>query len=155
MYNIRKATEQDIPFIKANAYRLLDFGPPPWRTEDWPAMIQADIHHMSEAILSGSGDKEVFICTNDLEIPWGFLHITLQKDYYTGNTQAHIRDMAVTPEAEGKGIGKLLMEKADDWVKEKGCDCITLNVFIADEHAQRIYEKAGFQKEWIKYVKQL
>jgi ribosomal protein S18 acetylase RimI-like enzyme len=81
--------------------------------------------------------------------------MTVQTDYYTKEQHAHITDIVVIGEAEGKGVGKALLAKGDEWARERGARWITLNVFESNKHAQRVYEKAGYQKEWIKYLKEL
>ena len=63
--------------------------------------------------------------------------------------------IVVTTEAEGKGAGKLLLEKADAWAKEKHARWITLNVFNENFRARSVYEKAGYKIEWVKYLKNL
>jgi ribosomal protein S18 acetylase RimI-like enzyme len=79
----------------------------------------------------------------------------MQTDYYTREQHAHITDIVVIEKAEGKGIGKSLLRKADQWALEKKARWITLNVFEGNVNAKAVYEKAGFQKEWIKYLKPL
>jgi hypothetical protein len=59
MITIRKSTPDDIEFIKAHAYRLVQFGPPGWRDQE--VMTQADIKHNTAAIQSGNPDTEIFI----------------------------------------------------------------------------------------------
>ena len=76
-------------------------------------------------------------------------------DYYTGEQHAHVNDIVVTAEAEGKGLGKLLLAKADAWAKDKRARWITLNVFNENFRARSVYEKAGYKIEWIKYLKNL
>jgi len=145
----------DIPFIEEHASRLLDFGPPSWRMPDLEKMVAADIRHNMEAILSIDPGVEIFIALDEEGNPAGFLHMTLQNDYYTKEQHAHITDIVVVKSAEGKGIGKFLMEKADEWAREKKSRWITLNVFEDNRHARLHYEKAGYKKEWIKYLKEL
>lgn len=153
MITIRKATGADETFISEHAYRLVEFGPPKWREQKM--MTQADTKHNIAAVKSDSPDTEVFIAVDNEGERCGFLHMTMQTDYYTQERHAHITDIVVIKKAEGKGLGKLLMQKADDWAREKKARWITLNVFEENKHAQTVYEKAGFQKEWIKYLKEL
>ena len=153
MITIRPSTAADVEFVAAHAYRLVEFGPPAWR--DQQVMTEADIKHNIAAILSGNPDIETFIAIDGAGKACGFIYLTMQTDYYTQERHAHITDVAVTKKAEGKGVGKLLLQKADEWARQKSARWITLNVFEGNTHAQAVYEKAGFQKEWIKYLKQL
>ena len=106
MLIIRKATQDDLTFIEQHAYRLLDFGPPAWRKPDWNLMTKADIMHNTKAILNNDPDTEVFIAIDEDGNRCGFLHLTMQTDYYTNEKQAHITDIVVVKSSEGKGIGR-------------------------------------------------
>jgi GNAT superfamily N-acetyltransferase len=153
MITIRKGKPEDEAFIVKHAYRLVEFGPPQWRKKE--EMTPADIKHITTALSSGDPNKEILIAEDSNGNPCGFLHMTLQTDYYTGEIHAHITDIVVAKEAEGKGIGKFLLEKADQWALEKKSRWITLNAFEGNTHARAVYEKAGYQQEWIKYLKRL
>jgi RimJ/RimL family protein N-acetyltransferase len=50
-------------------------------------------------------------------------------------------------------VGRLLMDAAEDWAREKGYQRLTLDVFAGNERARRVYEKNGFTEEVVKYVK--
>ena len=155
MPSIRTATPDDIPFIEEHAYRLLDFNLPDWRKPELEIMTKADISHNTAAILENNPDTEILIAEDENDNSVGFLHMTIQTDYYTKEKHAHITDIVVIKSAEGKGIGRFLMEEADAWALRKGVRWITLNVFDNNRHAQLHYEKAGYRKEWIKYLKEL
>jgi GNAT superfamily N-acetyltransferase len=156
MITIRKAVEEDAAFIAGHAYRLLEFNLPSWRENEKNEMTKADIKHITSALLADKADDCVFIAVNihDNE-PCGFIRMLMQTDYYTGERHAHIGDIIVTEAMEGKGVGKLLFEKADAWAQEQKARWITLNVFEQNMHARAVYEKAGYKVEWIKYLKQL
>jgi ribosomal protein S18 acetylase RimI-like enzyme len=140
-------------FITAHAYRLLDFDLPAWRQK--PQMTQADIEHITHALSANKPDDCIFIAVDENGERYGFIRVLLQTDYYTGETHAHVGDVVVIAGAEGRGTGKLLLEKADDWAKEQKTRWITLNVFEENTHARDVYEKAGYKVEWIKYLKEL
>lgn len=152
MIIIRKASIDDASFIAQHAYRLLDFDLPSWRENNKEKMIQADVNHISKALQSSNTDDCVFIAT-DSDKPIGFIRLVMQTDYYTGQRHAHVNDIVVIAEAEGRGAGKLLLKKADNWAQEKNARWITLNVFEENVRARAVYEKAGYNIEWIKYLK--
>lgn len=155
MITIRNGLPEDADFIAAHAYRLLEFGPPPWRKPEHDQMTKADARHITAALLADDPDKSVLVAVDTSGKPCGFIHLTMQPDYYTGDLNAHITDIVVIAEAEGQGVGKLLMEKADEWAREKQARWITLNAFEGNSHARKVYEKAGYEIEWIRYLKQL
>jgi len=73
------------------------------------------------------------------------------QDYYTEEMHAHITDIVVIASAEGKGVGRFLLEKADEWARQKNSRWITLNAFEKNTHARKVYEKAGYKQEWVNY----
>lgn len=54
--------------------------------------------------------------------------------------------MAVSPRAQGKGVGLLLAESAIKWVKEKGASKIYLESNTKLKPAIKLYEKLGFKE---------
>ena len=84
----------------------------------------------------------------------GCLHILTTTDFF-GTRHAHVSVVATTAAAEGSGVGRALIEHAEDWARRRGHALITLNVFAANDRARRFYERAGFTAEMVKYVKAL
>lgn len=154
MLTIRKGLPEDEAFLIEHAYRLLEFGPPSWRGDREP-MTQMDIRYLREALLAGDKDMEVLIALDEHGQRVGFLHLRMYQDYYTEEMHAHITDIVVIASAEGKGVGRFLLEKADEWARQKNSRWITLNAFENNTHARKVYEKAGYKAEWVKYLKEL
>jgi GNAT superfamily N-acetyltransferase len=155
MITIRNALPGDAAFIAEHAHRMLDFKLPELRAKEKDEMIKADIHHISDALQAADENDCVFIAEDGASKPIGFMRLVMLTDYYTGEQCAHINDIVVTAAAEGKGAGKLMLEKADEWAKHKQARWITLNVFDENFRARSVYEKAGYKIEWIKYSKAL
>jgi len=155
MITIRKALPNDADFIAAHAHRLLNFNLPGWRANEKDKMMQADINHITNALIKDDPDDCVFIAMDAENKACGFIRVAIHQDYYTGENHAHVNDVVVTGEAEGKGVGKALLQKADEWAMNKKARWITLNVFEENKHARAVYEKQGYHVEWIKYLKQI
>ena len=155
---VRPATVDDLAFVIAQAPRMLEFGPPPWR--DKSIMVDADQRILTEALLNPRDDSAFFIAESAKSLetdrqPLGFVHVTTHHDYFTGEAHGHIGDIAVAKEAEGQGVGKALMAVGEAWSREQGYRLLTLNVFAANQRAIAVYEKAGFEVDTIKYLKRL
>ncbi|HYJ63316.1 MAG TPA: GNAT family N-acetyltransferase [Parafilimonas sp.] len=150
---IRKAMPEDALFIAQHAHCMLDFKLPDWRANEKDIMVKADINHLTKALQASDGNDAMFIAEDESNKPLGFVRVNMQTDYFTGEEHAHVNDIVVTKDAEGKGAGKLLLTKADEWAKEKNARWITLNVFDENFRARKVYEKAGYKIEWIKYLK--
>lgn len=57
----------------------------------------------------------------------------------------HINDVAVFPEFQGLGLGKLLVQKVIDVAKERSFEYVSLYVWEDNTSAVGFYEKLGFQ----------
>ena len=64
-----------------------------------------------------------------------------------------IEAIAVSSDAEGQGVGKLLLKKAEDWCVKNNCSELVLDVFSTNAKAIRFYKNAGFEEEVKKMVK--
>ena len=127
------------------------FDLPPWRRPD--DIATADAREMMEAVRSASPGNEVFIAERG-GVPVGCLHVLETTDFF-GTRHAHISVIATTEAAQGSGVGRALLEHAEDWARSRGHSLLTLNVFVANERARRFYERAGLVPEMLKYTKPL
>jgi ribosomal protein S18 acetylase RimI-like enzyme len=65
----------------------------------------------------------------------------------TGKKHGYIYDIFVKKEFRGKGIGKILLEKAQSYCREKGYSRILLMVSVNNANAIELYNKSGFKTE--------
>ncbi len=56
----------------------------------------------------------------------------------------NIHDLAVLPQYQGQGFGRLLLEAVADVARERGCCKLTLEVLDRNAAAKRLYERAGY-----------
>ena len=148
---IRLATVDDHPTLTALAWRLTTFTLPPWRKPEHIA--DADGREMLAAIRAGSAANEVFIAERG-GVAVGCLHMLEDVDFF-GAKHAHISVIATAVDAEGSGVGRALLEHAETWARQRGHALLTLNVFAGNDRARRVYDRAGYAPEVIKYVKAL
>lgn len=57
----------------------------------------------------------------------------------------YVCSMGVRPAAQGKGVGKKLLEAIEERARQKGCKTISLECFEPLKRAISIYEKSRFQ----------
>lgn len=65
----------------------------------------------------------------------GFVHSKIGYIYNFGVDEAYQR----------RGIGAMLLEKAEDFLREKGAETVELNVFLFNQRALAFYKKYGYQ----------
>ena len=147
----RAATPTDVPSLMELASRMAGFELPPWRTPD--EVIAADGQAMVSAVMAADPDSEVFIAERD-GVTAGCLHMVVAADFF-GRRHAHVSVIATSADAEGSGVGRALMAFAEDWTRGRQLPLITLNVFAGNTRARRLYERAGFDVEFLKYAKRV
>jgi len=60
--------------------------------------------------------------------------------------EADVQTVAVDPDRQGEGLGRLLLGALLDEARQRGCDAVHLEVRADNEAAIRLYERAGFQQ---------
>lgn len=149
---IRLATPADRGFLSSLADRLADFDRPEWRTH--AEIAEGDRRALFEALDDPRPGTELFIAELDGTSAGCLLMWTLE-DYFSEQWHAHVSVIAVTRAAEGHGVGRALMEHAEQWARERGHACVTLSVFEGNRRAQALYERAGYATEMRRMIKRL
>jgi len=104
------------------------------------------------AAVSDGAERVVLIAESDGHRA-GFVHLETAVDFFTRERHGHISTIVVEPEHEGRGAGRALLLAAEDWCRQKGYRLLTLHVFEGNAPARRLYERAGFNVDTIKYLK--
>lgn len=150
--SIRPAAESDREAILALSDRLAAFGP---TTRTSPEVTQRERKALAEALSQPSPSTPLLVA--ELE-PLGLVGILLldrRIDYFTDEAHGHVAILAVSSEAEGKGVGRALLQAAEDWGRAEGFKRITLNVFTDNRRAKAFYERQGWRSELESYYKAL
>lgn len=127
--------------------------------EDWPewrllrrqALAESpDAFGSTLADWSGDGDTEQRwrqrfedvpenLVADEDGAPVGMVSVTATVD-----EQAGLISMWVSPEARGRGAGDALLRAAIERAKAAGASRVVLNVRVKNDHAVRLYDRAGF-----------
>lgn len=73
----------------------------------------------------------------------GWVHVHLRQ-LVVANLQAEIGGLVVDESYRRHGIGRLLMERAEQWAREKGCRAVHLRSNIVRKGAHVFYERLGY-----------
>ncbi|MEP6924557.1 MAG: GNAT family N-acetyltransferase [Pyrinomonadaceae bacterium] len=133
--------------------RLVEFGPPAWRNV--AQMTAADTQVLSDKLINEPPGTAIFIAEDDKGVALGFIHLQTGNDYYNREKHGHISDIIVVPEGEGRGIGRALMAKGEEWARIQGYRWLTLSVFAQNVRAREVYKRLGYGEDIMKYVKEL
>lgn len=156
---IRTAGAEDRDFVVGLAARLVDgFDAPRPRTK--PELIEGDRRALAQwfdgrvrasFVDARSQSEEMFIAEID-GVPAGCAYLVTLVDYFNERPHAHLSVLAVTRDAEGKGVGSALIDECADWARQRGSDRLTLSALVTNARARALYERKGFGGEYIRYV---
>jgi ribosomal protein S18 acetylase RimI-like enzyme len=104
-----------------------------FESEQWPI---SDFEHYGNDAPEFKKEKFTFVAFEDARIV-GFIIVTID----TG--VANIDALLVHDKSRRKGIGNLLLQKAEVTAKDKGCHVVKLETG-EDWNARKLYEKRGY-----------
>jgi len=150
--NIRNVMSKDAKvFVRlyATSYRGL---------EEYAYTNKKDIKRYFYWLLSRD-PKGFFIV--ELNEPIGF--IACDANWFSrfeGEVLGEIHELFVHPKYRGQGIGRLLVDRAIEYLKSRGRRTIGLWVGIKNFHAKKFYKKMGFIEtisagKWIRMIKRI
>jgi GNAT superfamily N-acetyltransferase len=133
--------------------RLTEFSLPAWRSAE--EVVAGEERTLSCALTELPPDSEVLVAENSAGDRLGFIYLQTQTDYFRGEAYTHIGILAVARAGEGTGVGRALIEAAEERARARGDRLVTLNVFEGNAHARAVYERLGYTPEVVRYVKPL
>lgn len=66
-----------------------------------------------------------------------------------------VTELVVSKKVRSHGIGQQLMDKMENYFKEKGCEYIKIDVFAYNENAIKFYEKKGYHTRMLIDIKKI
>ena len=87
----------------------------------------------------------------------GYVRTYDEYDYldYKCPKSGEISELIISKEARGKGIGKQLMKKMENYFKSINCEYVFLDVFAYNKNAVEFYKKEGYHSRMLIDVKRL
>jgi len=151
--SIRPGRAEDIESLVAMLPRLAEFELPPRRRAGdlWESDAKA-----LRAWAEQGDDSAIVIVADDVEAGViGVAFVRLQPEFMSKAASGHLEALAIAPVADGHGIGRRLLEAAEDAAKAAGAQTMTLHVFANNERARSVYDRHGYDGELMRYVKHL
>ncbi len=87
--------------------------------------------------------------------PMACLWVGNAVDQLSGDRHAHVFLLYVAPEHRRQGIGKVLMQQAEAWARDRGDRQIGLQVFQTNQPALALYQGLGFSTQSLCMIKPL
>ncbi|BBN83525.1 hypothetical protein PA25_35100 [Pseudoalteromonas sp. A25] len=149
---IREASEHDHAFIFSLSSYLAEVAQLGWHSDDAVQKMQDE--YISQMLAHTSTANKTLIA-EVADQPMGFVHVRKHQDGITGESCGTVPLLAVLPEAQGLGVGKMLMAAAQQWAKDRGYRLLHLEVFANNAKANSFYQNLGFKPEMLHMIKVL
>ena len=132
--------------------RLADYDIPPTRNPD--DLWRHDAEILREW-LAGRESCIVHAALDDDGAVIGFSLVRLRSELLSHEPSAHLEALALDRRAEGRGIAQALLARAERAARQQGALSMTLHVFAVNTRARKLYERAGYDGELMRYIKHL
>jgi len=151
---IRPADPADTEFLSNLSPRLSGVPGPSWH--DLAAMEGFQARYMAETFAPAARQEaSTLIAWSSDGRRLGYIHVRPGKDGVTDEPCGYVSLLALTEEAEGKGVAGRLMDAAEAWARARGYRLLSLDVFADNRRAIDFYGRRGFKRETIRMVKPL
>ncbi len=131
--------------------RLASFDLPDNRN---PKHLWADDARMLTDWAAGNRDDcFVLVAKDEEDRVLGVVMVTLKPELLSHAPSAHLEALVVADNAEGQGVGGSLLAAAEEEARQRGALSMTLHVFALNQRARKVYERAGYDGELIRYIK--
>lgn len=139
--SLRLATNADLPALTKLTAEL-----------GYPEPEEA-IRHRFETV-SSQPDHTIIVAEIEGEVV-GLMSFHVLDLLYGSGRLGRITAIVVTETMRGKGIGKLLVEKAEALAQEAKCNVIELTTNVKRVEAHKFYESLGFEATHKRFTKHL
>ncbi len=99
-------------------------------------------------------DHYIYVAETDGSVV-ALMDMTIRLSLYDHRPYAFIDELVVNAECRGRGIGKLLVDRAFSHAVERGCSEVSVDTTATNETALAFYRSYGFDREGIMLEKEL
>ncbi len=148
---VRAYRADDHETVLALADRLVE-GVAPWR--DPTAVLTAVRGWVGDSIAAvGRDGHAVFVAAESTGL-LGFVSVG-ERAHFSGCVDAYVGELVVARSAQGRGVGRALMARAEQWGRERGHAYLTLETGAANARARAFYTGLGYLDEDVRLTKPL
>jgi len=132
--------------------------------DDAPALAALSAHHgypatagaMRERLgrIAARDDYETFVAERDGRAV-GYAGVMHGLSYVYDRPYARLLALVVEPEERGMGTGAALVAAAERWAREHGAGQLHLTTALHRDGAHRFYERLGYERTGVRYVRKL
>lgn len=142
------------PFVSADRSAVLNLVPrltigvAPWRDH---VAVAAAVRGWIDKSTEPNGGGAAFVAVAERGVV-GFVSVA-SIEHFAGERDAYIGELIVDEAFEGRGAGRRLIAAAEQWAREAGYRCITLDTGAANSRAREFYSRLGYCEEDVKLTR--
>ena len=148
---IRPLTSDDLAAMLALLPQLADFEVPATRNPD--DLWMGDAHLLEQVVMGTAPNSFSEVVVDNQDNPLGMILVTLREELMSHAPSAHLEAIVVEPSARGRGLGRQLLNHAEERAAAHGAQSLTLHVFSKNQRARALYDQQGYDSELIRAVK--
>ena len=100
----------------------------------------ADDEPPSQSTLAGYAESgRSWVVVDERDEPFGYVLVEAVDGC------AHIEQLTVSPEHQGRGAGRAMIDRVRQWARERGAAAVTLTTFVDVPWNAPLYEHLGFR----------
>ena len=94
-------------------------------------------------LIKRGAEHEVWVAEAAAGEVLGWIEVLLERTLIS-DREAEITGLVVDASCRGQGIGRRLMEEAEQWARDKGCRSVRLRSNVVRAEAHAFYERLGY-----------
>lgn len=114
----------------------------------YPATAAESLRRLAD--IGGHGEHAVMAAEREGMV-LGWIHVLVSHSLVAG-TRGEIAGLVVGEQHRGCGIGRLLMEEAEQWVRSQGCGSLRLHSNVLRTGAHAFYDRLGYKETKLQKV---
>ncbi|MGZ8371092.1 MAG: N-acetyltransferase family protein [Caulobacteraceae bacterium] len=132
------------PAVAEAISQLLDDVEHPLASEQ----VWGRIEHLRDA------GGEVFLAEQERMVI-GLAAVTLAPSLYRLSDTGHLSLLVVSQRVRSQGIGRALVDRFEQWAREKGCEAVDLTSHVRRTRAHSFYLGLGYEQNGVRFVRPL
>lgn len=122
-----------------------------WRPRDG---VRAAVRRWLEESVSVTGPASgLFVARLDGQVV-GVVAVS-EQEHWSGQVDAYVGELVTAASFEGRGVGRALLERAEEWARDRGLARITLETGAGNSRARAFYARQGYQDEEVRLTRVL
>jgi aminoglycoside 6'-N-acetyltransferase I len=115
----------------------------------WPDGSEEDHQREMTALLEQPDRYCQFVAYDGGGTPAGFVELCLRQDHVNGTSSSPVAFVEGIHTVQGmrrKGVAAMLMKKAEEWAREKGCSELASDALAENTVSHEVHRALGFEE---------